>query len=91
LYLLLLSDSVQNYVQLNALGSAQKGIRMADLKVCPCVVPSEKALGLFNEVAGSVIQAVQNCWKESDALAELRDALLPKLMSGELDVDDVEV
>ena len=42
---------------------------------------------LFEGVARKQAFAVN----ESRALAELRDALLPKLMSGELDVDDVEV
>lgn len=42
---------------------------------------------LFEGVARKQAFAVN----ESSALAELRDALLPKLMSGELDVDDVEV
>jgi type I restriction enzyme S subunit len=42
---------------------------------------------LFEGVARKQAFAVN----ESRVLAELRDALLPKLMSGELDVDDVEV
>lgn len=91
LYLLLLSDPVQEYVQLNALGSAQKGIRMADLKVCPCVNPTVDDLESFRKVAEPIIKTVQNHWRESDALAATRDALLPKLMSGEIDVEKVEV
>lgn len=91
LYLMLLSDSVQEYVQLNALGSAQKGIRMADLKVCPAIEPTAKVLESFCKCVEPVINTVQNHWHESDALASMRDALLPKLMSGEIDVEKVEV
>ena len=91
LYLMLLSDSVQEYVQLNALGSAQKGIRMADLKVCPAIEPTAKVLESFCKCVEPIINTVQNHWHESDALASMRDALLPKLMSGEIDVEKVEV
>ena len=91
LYLFLLSDPTQEYVQLNALGSAQKGIRMADLKVCPCVIPAQEWLHKFSELVRPIIKTVQEKWREMDLLAALRDALLPKLMSGEIDVEKVKV
>jgi type I restriction enzyme S subunit len=40
MYLLLLSDELQNYVQQHAQGSAQKGIRMADFKKYKLLLPN---------------------------------------------------
>ena len=91
LYLFLLSDPTQEYVQLNALGSAQKGIRMADLKVCPCVIPAQEWLHKFSELVRPITKTVQEKWREMDLLAALRDSLLPKLMSGEIDVEKVKI
>ncbi len=51
-------------------------------------------VGVYEKVAplfASVMKKIKNCGFESRALSALRDALLPKLMSGEIDVDKVEV
>lgn len=55
------------------------------------VLPNKKALFDFSSIVEPLIEKAHQLASESRALAELRDALLPKLMSGELDVDDVEV
>jgi type I restriction enzyme S subunit len=54
-------------------------------------LPNKKALFDFSCIVEPLIEKAHQLASESRALAELRDALLPKLMSGELDVDDVEV
>lgn len=49
---------------------------------------------MYKKVApllASVMMKIKNCGFESRALASMRDALLPKLMSGEIDVDKVVV
>ena len=44
----------------------------------------------FDSLASSVLHRLQTIQQESDALANLRDTLLPKLISGELRVPDAE-
>ena len=59
-----------------------------DLQV---IIPSDDTMKDYERVISSADAVYHEKELESRALAELRDALLPKLMSGELDVDDVEV
>ena len=56
-----------------------------------CLVPDEKALQEFEGVVSSFDSLYRERELESRTLAALRDALLPKLMSGEIDVEKVKV
>ncbi|KAB7788471.1 type I restriction-modification system specificity determinant [Bifidobacterium cebidarum] len=51
---------------------------------------SDEAQAFSNE-AKTVLNLISNNTKEITALEQLRDALLPKLMSGEIDVSQVEL
>lgn len=54
------------------------------------VVPPQPLTGEFEVIAGSISARANHCAAESRALAALRDALLPKLISGELRAVDTE-
>ena len=56
-----------------------------------CIVPDDKALLEFESKGSSFDDLYRERELESRALAATRDALLPKLMSGEIDVEKVEV
>ena len=56
-----------------------------------CLVPDEKALQEFEGVVSSFDSLYRERELESRSLAATRDALLPKLMSGEIDVEKVKV
>ena len=57
----------------------------------PIVLPSEKELDSFNSIAFPLMQNIYNNTSENARLSSLRDTLLPRLMSGEIDVGNVEV
>ena len=86
IYLLLLSDIFQQYVQQNAQGGVQQGIRMASLKAFQFAIPND--LKLFDNLVKPIISKVKSNDKENDTLSTLRDTLLPRLMSGELEVPE---
>ena len=86
IYLLLLSDKFQQYVQQNAQGGVQQGIRMASLKAFQFAIPDD--LNLFDNLVKPIISKVKSNDKENDTLSLLRDALLPRLMSGEIEVPE---
>ncbi|MGC8720955.1 MAG: restriction endonuclease subunit S, partial [Thermodesulforhabdaceae bacterium] len=54
------------------------------------VVPPSSVVAVFDRAAESLLARTLECRSESRALAALRDALLPKLISGELRVKDAE-
>lgn len=86
LYLMLLSPKVQGYCDTHAHGVAQRGIRMADLKAYPFNLPSKDIIASFTDKVKPLIEKVQTLQKMNVTLAEARDRLLPKLMSGEIEV-----
>ena len=55
------------------------------------MLPSDAELEKFNAVAQPAVELIVANQKESKRLAELRDTLLPKLMSGEMDVSSVAI
>jgi len=57
----------------------------------PVVLPDKESLDLFNGLILPMLDQIATNRIESDKLAALRDALLPKLMSGELDVSELEI
>ena len=89
LYILLLSDVFQRYVKIHAQGGVQQGIRMASLKEYRMAIPEDFVLRKFDSIVTPIISRIKNNDNQIDSLAELRDTLLPKLMSGELKVNDI--
>ena len=57
----------------------------------PVVLPSDEELGKFNDLALPILTQIQSNRNENKRLSVVRDALLPKLMSGELDVSGLDL
>ena len=72
-------------------GSTQPLITQGDMKKVVVLVPDKDILKKFEEFSGSLMTKWEANNKENVKLASLRDTLLPKLMSGELDVSDIDV
>ena len=72
-------------------GSAQPNISASDIMSIPCVIPSQDAINDFNNTSQSLFDLIISNQRENQHLSELRNALLSKLMSGELDVSDIDL
>ena len=57
----------------------------------PVVLPSEEELAGFNTIASPLLEQIYSNRAENKRLSILRNTLLPKLMSGEIDVSDVQL
>ena len=53
------------------------------------LIPERKVVSAFESVASNIDCQIKRTEQESRRLASLRDALLPRLMSGELKVNEV--
>ena len=91
LYVLLLSDGFQQYVKIHSQGGVQQGIRMSSLKQYQIALPSRETMKIFDNVIAPIISIIREKEQENDRLVILRDTLLPKLMSGEINVDDISI
>ena len=72
-------------------GAVQQKVSQQNLKKVPAIIPSSTALSSFDELIQPIFSQIRNLRDENARLTSLRDALLPKLMSGELDVSAVEL
>lgn len=89
LFIMLLSQEVQGYAKTLASGSVQKGIRMRDLKSYEFILPKENDKRILDSLLIPTIANIKSNEKEIRKLTNLRDTLLPKLMSGELDISKI--
>ena len=69
-----------------AVGSAQQNISQDLLKQIDVVLPPKELLKRFHKAVNPLFQVIENNIKQSATLAAIRDALLPKLINGEIEV-----
>lgn len=74
----------------HAVGATMPNLNTSILGDVPLLIPSESLLSAFESIAGPLRKQQVAKSIESDSLAAARDALLPKLLSGELGVCEVD-
>ena len=75
----------------NGEGTVFGSINRNSLNEIPLLIPSSEKLDEFEELVAPMDAAIRNNYDEICRLEQLRDSLLPKLMSGELDVSDIDL
>ena len=84
------SDAYWNSVRGQAAGTTRVSLNARVLSLFPLVVPPDGVASTFAAVVGALRDRLTQSATEMQVLARLRDALLPKLVSGELRVRDAE-
>lgn len=74
-----------------ASGSTFKEVSGSVMKAIPAIIPDSKTLAQFSTLTQPLFEQQELLEAENQELTQLRDTLLPKLMSGEIDVSQVEV
>ncbi|ELZ4686743.1 hypothetical protein UL357_002542 [Enterococcus faecalis] len=72
---------------MNLAGSTQKYISLGKLREIPFLLPKSDTLMDFCEIANTINNKISMCVEENNSLKELRDTLLPKLLSGEIELE----
>lgn len=72
-------------------GAVQPKISQANLRSIQVVIPPQKLLMDYNNQIAPLFTLLRTNEEANKSLAALRDTLLPKLMSGEIDVSDVQL
>ena len=88
--LYLKSKDTKQYIEACMAGSTQQYISLTELRKMPIVVPGEE-ISEFNSVVKPMIDTICSNVRENQRLTEIRDSLLPKLMTGELDVSELDI
>lgn len=72
-------------------GTTQQQLTVPDFKKTRIIVPPIQKIREFTDLVNPIYENILRNKKENEKLSELRDNLLPKLMSGELDVSDLDI
>jgi len=84
------SDDVVDYATTASVGTTIPYVRWDALGRCEIALPPDSALASFERAATPATELIGLNGEQSRALAAIRDALLPKLISGEIRVRDAE-
>ncbi len=80
-----------NYQSMGSTSSIATAVNSKIIKGMPFVVPTDDEVEEFHEIVAPMFAQIKANQIEIESLATLRDTLLPKLMSGEIDVSSIEV
>ncbi|EDV4224645.1 restriction endonuclease subunit S [Salmonella enterica subsp. enterica] len=90
LYLWLQSANAKADISGRATGSTVVGIRQSELKKVNVLVPKKALIESFSSLAAYYLAKIESNEKQNIALENLRDTLLPKLLSGEITLPEAE-
>ena len=74
----------------NGEGTVFGSINRNSLNDMPILIPSSDSISAFEDIVTPIDAAIRNNYNEICRLTQLRDSILPKLMSGELDVSSLD-
>ena len=72
-------------------GTTQQQLTVPDFQKTEILVPSVEVVSSFTATIDPIFEKIWANQFENDRLAQIRDTLLPKLMSGELDVSNIDL
>lgn len=75
----------------NGQGTVFGAINQQELKRIEVVIPEQSLINEFEKIVNPMDEIILNNHLENKKLGEIRDALLPRLMSGEIDVSNVKI
>ncbi len=90
-FLLYTLKPLLNHIEQTQVATTVIHIGKKDFDAFKIYLPDEDVLGKFDDITSPMIWQIVNNSLENKRLAILRDTLLPKLMSGELDVSDIDI
>lgn len=90
LYYWLWSDAVMHELKHRGGKAAIPGINQSDVKELKLLVPSKHVLMRFDEITSPLVSTIFSNSKQARTLTQLRDTLLPRLISGQMRLSEAE-
>ena len=87
LYLLFSLTNIKSIVT----GAVQQKVSQTNLKKVPAIIPPVNVLKQFDDIIQPVFAEIRNLRSENQRLSSIRDSILPKLMSGDIDISEVDI
>ena len=80
-----------NYQTMGSTSSIATAVNSKIIKGMPFVIPTDDEIACFHSIVGPMFDQILNNQLENDSLSEIRNTLLPNLMSGELDISNLDI
>ena len=90
IFLLLWASVAREEIVSRANGSTFLEISKANFRPIPLIKPTAEVMQEFDQLARPLYEKVANCVRESRTLSQVRDLLLPRLISGKIRVSDAQ-
>ena len=84
------NEDFKTFAEGQSHGSAQANVSGVDLLKFKFVIPSDKLIDVFNQTMETLIESIMSNHEQAQNLSSLRDALLPRLISGQLQIGEAE-
>ena len=84
------TDSFKEEVLARAIGGVRQSLSYKDFSLIKLIYPPRAIVEKFNRLYSKILENINHNKVESNNLADMRDTLLPKLMSGELKINDLD-
>ena len=91
LYFALTTDEFVGYLTNHATGAAYPAVTAKDFEVATIVKPAGDVLARFHETVTPMLELRHSLANRNASLRQTRDLLLPKLISGEVDVSKLDI
>jgi type I restriction enzyme S subunit len=91
LYYALTTDDFVGYLTNHATGSAYPAVNSGDFQNALVLQPPSTLLDIFHNIIAKLLAQKQNLFRRNDNLRQTCDLLLPKLISGEVDVEGLNI
>lgn len=80
-----------NYQTMGSTSSIATAVNSRIIKSMPFVIPTPEEVTNFHSVVGPMFEQILMNQLQNDLLVKTRDTLLPRLMSGDVDISDIEI
>ena len=86
IYCYLNTPQIKHYITGRMAGSTQEYISLGELRKIPVLIPKGRLVNYFKKIVNPIFNKIYILSTEIEKLTDIRDTLLPKLMSGEIRV-----
>jgi type I restriction enzyme S subunit len=83
-------DDFKAFAEGQSHGSAQANVSGTDLLKCKRVIPDGKVMSAFNEILEILIESIMSNHEQAQSLSAVRDELLPRLVSGFINITEID-
>lgn len=85
------SEEIYNYLHNSCMASTRASLSEENLKSLNIVIPNDDILNEFQDKITVMRNLILSNQEENEKLTELKEFLLPMLMNGQINVDDIEI